>query len=90
MSRSRKKIPIFGNAGTSDKSSKRKANRKERSEINQTMNSFEVDACIDSSFVKEVWDDVELPIKREISDVWDFAKDGKHYFKNCEAKDYRK
>lgn len=63
MSKSYKKNPIFGHASSSEKKDKRRANRKLRKKIKQSMNrEFDI-----------------LPYLREVSDVWGFAKDGKIY-----------
>ncbi len=64
MSRSRKKIPIVGNAGHSDKSGKRAANRSFRRATKIALVGLEED----------------MPLLREVSDTWNFPKDGKHYW----------
>jgi len=69
MSRSRKKTPIFGNAGGSEKKDKRLANRmfrrKEKVKI-----------------ATEQYND--LPIKMdEVMNSWVMSKDGKSYWKNA-------
>lgn len=69
MSRSRKKTKIFGNAGRSDKTDKRMANRKLRRLVNSGK--------------------YELNI-RDVSNVWNFSKDGKHYYDNAGEEDMRK
>ena len=75
MSRSKKKKPIFGyTTCESEKEDKRITNRKYRRKINQSLISG-----------KEV-----LPTIREISNIWSFGKDGKHYYKYAESKDLRK
>ena len=61
MSRSKKKTPIIGNAGTSDKEDKRRANR--------VFRRREKDAIRKD---KDPPEDLN-----EVSDVWDFSKDGK-------------
>lgn len=80
MSRSFKKTPVFGNCGHSSRSSekedKRLANRRLRHRANQEL--------------QEWGEDAELPIIREISNIWDFKHDGKHYRKNYKLKDMRK
>jgi len=63
MSRSFKKTPIVGIAGSSDKSGKRLANRALRRKVKEAL-----------GIGKEV-----MPELREVSDVWDMAKDGKMY-----------
>lgn len=75
MSRSRKKTPILGmTTAGSEKSDKQEANRKFRRRIKQEV--------ADSQDV--------LSEKREVSDVWDFAKDGKQYMNSLAAKNLRK
>jgi hypothetical protein len=75
MSRSRRKFPIRGNTTAgSEKHSKLKANRKLRRLTKVTLKRR-----------KEV-----LPLLREVSDKWDFEKDGKKYDSNLLEKDLRK
>lgn len=80
MSRSFKKTPVFGNCGNrrraSEKEDKRLANRHFRHWANQE--------------VREWGEDVELPLLREASNVWDFKRDGKHYQQNYKSRDMRK
>lgn len=75
MSRSKKKIPYFGNASGSDKEGKQKANRALRVRIKQIL---------------RINYEKELPLLREVSNVWSFNKDGKHYWRNTTPKDMRK
>ena len=63
MARSRKKTPIRGIAAASDKTDKAWANRRERRVV-RTRSA--TDRGVEA-----------LPQKRELSDVWNFAKDGK-------------
>ena len=64
MSRSKRKTPILPNCqASSEKSEKRKANRKLRRIVKQ----------------KLAVPDGELPQKKEISDIWNWEKDGKSY-----------
>ena len=64
MSRSKRKIPIFPNCkASSEKSEKQKANRKLRRIVKE----------------KLALTDKELPQKKEISDIWNWGKDGKSY-----------
>jgi len=66
MSRSRKKIPISGIAGDSDKIGKRIANRKFRCRERTMMSSNRMN---------------QLPFKmNEVYNVWSMPKDGKFYF----------
>lgn len=77
MSRSFKKTPKFGQAtkSVSEKKDKRLANRKLRKKLKQLRNKY---------------NDICLPILREVSDVWGFRKDGKVYIKNIDKKYLRK
>lgn len=75
MSRSRKKRKIRGiTSANSEKQSKRKANRRLRRIVNQKVKEGEVD----------------LPGLREVSDIWEFDKDGKTYNPEMSDKDLRK
>lgn len=64
MSRSRLKTPIVSHAADSDKVSKRRANRICRREAREALR-----------FGQEF-----LPTVRDLSDVWNFAKDGRSWF----------
>lgn len=77
MARSRKKQPFTPvSTSTSEKADKVSAHRKERRQVRTLL---------------AVKPDVEvLPHKREISNVWAYAKDGKRYRKAPRAKDMRK
>lgn len=67
MARSRKRTSIHGIAvGASDKHSKRIANRKFRSRIKRELNKENRD-----------FDSRPLTLLREVSNVWNFSKDGK-------------
>jgi hypothetical protein len=79
MSRSKKKTPIRGVAGNSDKESKREANCLERKVVKQILHEH-----------SDKLDEIELPIKREIKDVWEFNKDGKYFIKDATDEDLRK
>lgn len=75
MSRSRKKNPVKGiTSADSEKEDKRNANRKFRRKIKQEVNKGED----------------QLPEIRELSNVWEFDKDGKRYDKDLPKKDLRK
>lgn len=75
MSRSRRKNKIRGiTTATSEKQSKLKANRKLRRLTKETLKKG-----------KEV-----LPLLREVSDNWNFKKDGKKYVTNLCEKEVRK
>ena len=64
MSRSRKKLPIGGNASGSDKQDKRDANRALR-------------AAARNLGVPD--DAIPVPLLREVSNEYSFKKDGKHW-----------
>ena len=75
MSRSRKKTPKIGvTAASSEKEDKRKANR-----IFRRVSKVQI----------KKGDTPLLDIK-EVSNVWDFDKDGKYFIKNPTKKDLRK
>ncbi|GAK97481.1 hypothetical protein JCM19294_17 [Nonlabens tegetincola] len=75
MSRSIKKTKIHGiTSAKSEKENKQDANRKFRRIIKQKVKA----------------DKTELPELREISNVWSFNKDGKHYNPEMTDKDMRK
>jgi len=65
MGKSYKKNPIHGIAGGSDKQDKRIANRRLRCKVKQKLKTYT--------------ENTELPILREVSDVWSMNKDGKMY-----------
>lgn len=68
MSRSYKKTPIFGiTKAKSEKEDKRIANRALRANVRTIL-----DSCDD-------YEDLIIPIIREVSNVWGFAKDGRRY-----------
>jgi len=67
MSRSRRKHDIIGLAchhHISEKKDKKASNRRFRSSVKQALRSG-----------KDI-----LPLRRELSDLWSFSKDGKTYF----------
>ena len=66
MAHSRKKTPIRGNANGSDKRDKAWANRRLRRVVRTHIAQ---DSSVEA-----------LPQKRELSDVWDFTKDGKQRY----------
>jgi hypothetical protein len=74
MSRSRIKTPILGIASVSDKEGKRQANRAFRRNVHMEVLKG-----------KEI-----VSLLREVSNVWDFPKDGKRYWKNLPDKYLRK
>lgn len=77
MSRSRRHNPIFGNAvASSEKLNKREANKKLRRRVREVL-------------YKNPDTDV-LPVLREVSNVYSFAKDGKHYWPKATKKDMAK
>ncbi len=63
MSRSRRKFPRRGNCADSDKWSKEQAHRRERRAVNVLLDGGS--------------DGDDLPHVRELSDPYDYAKDGK-------------
>ena len=68
MARSRKKTPIIPNTcAETEKEDKRNNNRKLRRVVKQKLQ------------VVEDTEDLDLPELREITNVWDCAKDGKRY-----------
>jgi len=69
MSRSVRKIKIFGHGGGSEKQDKRIANRK----LRRAVHAGDYDARI-----------------RDVSNVWDFNKDGKSYWRGATSEDMRK
>jgi len=67
MSRSRRHTPIIGNTTAgSEKSDKQRANRRYRQTIKR--------------LCRGIIDDMLFPVLREVSDVWNHAKDGKRYY----------
>jgi hypothetical protein len=68
MSRSHKKHPFIGTTSAkSEKKDKRIVNRQVRHKVNQALK------------YPDKFDENALYLKKEdISDIWDFAKDGKH------------
>lgn len=77
MSRSYKKTPIFGNTTTcSEKSDKKIAHGKFRAKLRDCLKQHRFDEC---------------PIDmNEVSNIWDFGKDGKHYWIDAPEKYMRK
>lgn len=74
MARSFKKIAITGiTTAESEKKDKRIANRRERSRIKQML-------YVATTASTDTLDALILPHKRELSNVWCFDKDGKHYY----------
>jgi len=76
MSRSKRRTPIFGHGGGSEKWDKREANRKLRRKS--------------KSLLKSINENVIMPLMREVSNVWSMNKDGKSYFNKATEKDMRK
>lgn len=69
MSRSRRKTPIFGHAGKSEKKDKRLANRAfRRSEK--------------TKIIAEEFEQIPIYM-REVVNVWAMSKDGKSYFRDA-------
>ncbi len=71
MSRSYRKNPIIGNAGTSEKYDKVHAHRKNRKQIRDHITSTHGDL--------DLLEEIMMPKEEEISDDWTMAKDGKRY-----------
>lgn len=72
MSRSRRRTPVTGNTrARSEKDDKCLANRKLRRESNRVIRDCECECDVRSCV---------FPEKRDVSDPWLMAKDGKHYF----------
>ena len=77
MSRSRKKTPVHGICtGDSQKDWKRDNNRRARRVVKHAIARDGEDL-----------EPTELPVKREVSDVWDGPYDGKHYIKGLDKDD---
>ena len=68
MSRSRRKTAIFGIAGSTEKQDKRLANRKFRR--------------INKIILKITGDPEKLKAIKDVSDPWDWNKDGKGYVRD--------
>ena len=71
MSRSYKKNPIIGNAGTSEKYDKVHAHRKTRKQIRDHITATHGNL--------DLLEEILMPKEEEISDDWTMAKDGKRY-----------
>ena len=80
MSRSYRHTPIIGNCSHSDKPGKAKANRKLRVAERSVLAALSLDSDSGSDSGSDK-DGLLMPILREVSNVWDFPKDGKHYMK---------
>lgn len=78
MSKSRRKTPIFGIAGSSEKKDKRVNNRKLRRKCKSILSN------------NPESDELLLPLMNEISDIWNMSKDGKFYFDTDDKEYYRK
>lgn len=74
MSRSRRKTPIFG-ITLAD------SDKADKRIANRRWRSRSRQAIRQGK---------EPPMLREVSDAWDFAKDGRHYWADATAKDKRK
>ena len=74
MSRSRKKTPIGGWAGDSEKEDKKIWHRQFRHKSKNILRGIHND--MDSL------EEVVLPVRNEVSNLWSMSKDGKHYFGN--------
>jgi hypothetical protein len=70
MSRSFKKSPVSGwTTAMSEKKDKRLANRRLRKASGERIGRY----------MKNDLDALVMPMLREVSNVWGFSKDGKHY-----------
>lgn len=78
MSRSRRKTPIFGFGGNSEKDDKKRWHSRFRHNSKQLLKKN----YDDDGFVN--------PVEREHSDTWAMGKDGKGYFQDATEKDMRK
>ena len=75
MSRSYRRTPIFGiTTSRSEKQDKALANRRLRRKVKSRLGTG----------------DEEMPLLREVSDVWSFDKDGKAYWSDALEKEMRK
>ena len=93
MSRSKRKTPIFGRGGASEKKDKRINNRMFRKK-EQTINSEikkEVLGSSGLSFIELDVSDIKYPINMdEVRSVWAMNKDGKTYWNNAPIESLRK
>ena len=71
MSRSRKRTPIIGSSGTSEKSDKQVWHRRYRTKVRGLLKSLRYD-------VDDI-DDTVMPVEGDVSNPWAMKKDGKHY-----------
>lgn len=76
MSRSKRKVKIFGNCGHSEKQDKRRANRAFRRKQRVAIHKEDFE---------------KLPIDlEEVASIWSMSKDGKSYWEDASEKDMRK
>lgn len=76
MSRSRKKSPFIGNTtAETEKPDKKQSHKRHRKQVKQRLNAI-IQHQLDEDELLEL--EAELPMIEEISNPWDFAKDGKH------------
>jgi hypothetical protein len=86
MSRSFKRTPIIGHTtAESEKQDKRLANRSLRRQTREALRAS--GAGKPRNAVEGV---AELPLKREVSNVYSFGKDGKQWLDDPDPKDLRK
>ena len=76
MSRSYRHTTIIPNGGTSEKDDKKRYNRKVRRNTRELLST---------EYEK---DDLILPTKKDLSNVWDMSKDGKHYLSPYQIENY--
>lgn len=87
MSNSYRKTAICGNCiCDSEKSYKVIAHRKERKAIHSILQKAKYNYFLDEN-IYELNDNIQFPVKNEISDIWDFGKDGKQNFTRLKKED---
>ena len=93
MSRSKRKTPIFGRGGTSEKQDKRINNRmfRKKEQIVNSEIKKEVLGSSSLSFTELDISDIKYPIDMdEVRSVWAMNKDGKVYWNNAPIESLRK
>lgn len=78
MSKSRRKTPKFGHCGGSEKMDKRFANRRLRKLVRKGLR------------LSQQLDQFISPLIEDVSNVWNFQKDGKFYWPDCPPEFLRK
>jgi len=79
MSRSRKKNPVTGFGGGSEKQDKRMANQRLRQKEKQTLKTiqFKITDANGNLLSLQNADDEVFPLIDDVSNIYDFSKDGK-------------